>query len=139
MVLQLPHTLDNPKVLELPGNLELPNTLDNPKVLELPSGFSLESLYQIGDQSIWFLAWILKQERFWPDLTRKVLETPFTAERKYWSNCLIEHLIVKKNYKKHCVHRAWYMNGQPSWEQHWKNGRQHGILHRWWPWRSLLI
>jgi len=68
--------------------------------LELP-GNSLESLYQISDQSIWFLIWILKQERFWKDLTKEVLEIPFTVQRKYLLWGQIGSLQTLKNNKVH--------------------------------------
>jgi len=55
--------------------------------LQLPSGITLESLFQISDQSIWFLIWILKKNRFWPDLIKEVLEQHFMVERYYyWSS-----------------------------------------------------
>jgi len=111
--------------------LQLPTTLDNPRNLKLPDGNTLESLYQISDQSIWFLTWILKQKRFWPDLTRAVLEQPFTVERQYWSKGHICLIKTHKNYRRHGVHRNWYVNGQLFWEDYWKNGKPNGIRRRW--------
>jgi len=124
--------------LQLPRNLKLPNTLDNPKVLELsviskklPQGTTLESLYQINDQSIWFLIWILKKNRFWSDLIREILEDPFEVKRQYRLSGRIEHLFTYKNDMRHSTNRTWYRNGQLKWEDHWKDNTQHGIS-CWW-------
>jgi len=115
--------------LQVPGNLKLPNTLDNPKVL--PSGFTLESFYQISDQSVWFLIWILKKNRFWSDLTREVLENPFTVERNYWSNGQIKLVTTYKNDIFHGTDRSWYRNGQLECEDYWIDDSVHGIS-CWW-------
>jgi len=70
-------TLSNRNTLQLPEfSKKLPEFSK-----KLPGKFSLESLYQINDQSIWFLIWILKKERFWKDLTKEVLEEPFVMKR----------------------------------------------------------
>jgi len=79
--------------LQLPGNTkEFPGIIP----LKLPQGINLESLYQLSNQSIWFLIWILKKNRFWLDLTREVLEAPFTAERVYWSIWKDAHYCIQK-------------------------------------------
>jgi len=111
--------------LQLPGNLEL---LGN---LELPGGITLESLYQISDQSIWFLIWIFKKHRFWPDLTRDVLEEPFIVERYYWPSGQISDIKTRKNNKYHSISRSWFKNEQLWWETNWKNDNQHGMDRCW--------
>jgi len=103
----------------------------NNMVLLLPSGITLESLYQISNQSIWFLIWILKKNRFWPDLNRDALEAPFTVYRHYWKNGQMHTIAIRKNIKYYSVYRGWYKNGQLEWEDHWKDGQRHGI-DRWW-------
>jgi len=122
---------------------------------DFPGGITLESLYQIKTPSIWFLIWILKKNRFWPDLTRVVLEEPFKVKRRYWSSgqmCFVEitknnklHGVQRRWYengklayecylkdgKEHGIYRCWYKNGQLEWESHWKDGQQDGIARRW--------
>ena len=107
--------------LELPGQIPL----------ELPKDSTLESLYQINNKSIWFLIWIFKKEKFWMDLTREVLETPFSVERYYWSNGQIFSLMTHKNNKYHGIDRGWYENGQLWLVRHWKDGRKNGISRSW--------
>ena len=93
---------------------------------------TLESLYQISEQSIWFLIWILKKERFWPGLIRETLEEPFTAKRKYWPNGHIGEFWIKKcNNTYHGIYHYWYRNGQLEWERHWKNGKLDGTQRNW--------
>ena len=100
--------------------------------LQLPGGITLESLYQISDQSIWFLIWILKKIGFWSYLTKEALEAPFTVERIYWPNRQIRHFLrTKKNTRPHGIDRSWYENGQLYWEQHWKDGKKDGTSRRW--------
>jgi len=118
-------------------SIRSPDTLGNRNTLQLrefskklPGKFSLESLYQINDQSIWFLIWILKKERFWPDLTRVVLEEPFAVEREYWSSGQIGSLKTFKNKIFHTIER-WYENGQLWSESHWKDGKRDGIFRDW--------
>jgi len=93
----------------------LPNTFGNRKILllraisrDLPGGITLESLYQTKKQSIWFLIWILKKNRFWPDLTRVVLEEPFTVKRLYWTNSQIYFIEITKNNKPIQMCRSWF-------------------------------
>ena len=129
MSLRLP---GNPKVLELPGNPKvLPNTLGNPKVLELPGGTTLESLYQINDQSIWFLIWILKKMRFWSDLIKETLEAPFEVERDYYTSGQIIYFNLLKNNKLHGIDRTWHPNRQIWLEYHWKDGKKDGMIRKW--------
>jgi len=90
--------------------------------MDLPRGITLESLYQINKPSIWFLIWIFKKNRFWPDLTRVVLEKPFTVKRRYWTNGKIFNIYIKKNTKYCSIYRGWYDNGQLEWEHHYKDG-----------------
>ena len=93
---------------------------------------TLESLYQISDQSIWFLIWILKKERFWKDLTREALEIPFTAIREYyWLNDQIKYIVIHKNYRNHGIYLEVYENGQLKCEDHWKDGKRNGIYNFW--------
>ena len=99
-------------------------------VLQLSKN-TLASLYQINNQSIWFLAWILKQNRLWPDLTKEVLETPFTVEINYWKNGQIYYVSIKKNNKYHGISRGWHENGQLRWVKHWKDGKEDGINCGW--------
>ena len=99
--------------------------------LKLSKGNTLESLYQISDQSIWFLIWILKQERFWPDLTREALEEPFIVSRGYYLSGQIHYLVTKKNNSRHGIQRFWYENGQLRWEENWKDGKEDGIQRFW--------
>jgi len=108
------------------------NTLQLPEFSKkLPGKFSLESLYQINDQSIWFLIWILKKERFWKDLTKEVLEEPFVMKREYWLGGQIQFIYIMKNDRQHGITRSWYENGQLYWEHHWKDGNQNGIQRCW--------
>jgi len=107
--------------LQLPGNSK-----------ELPGGISLESLYQINNQSALFLIWILKQNRFWPDLNREVLETPFIVERAYhWKSVQMNSIKILKNKIYHNIVRTWHENGQLKSEGHWKDGKFHGIQNIW--------
>ena len=99
--------------------------------LQLPHGITLESLYQINDQSIWFLIWILKKERFWLDLNREVLEIPFTVKKNYYFNGQIMYLKTQKNNIYHGIIRYWCGNGQLSFEEYWKNGKLDGINRGW--------
>lgn len=75
--------------------------------LRLPKNITLESLYQISDQPIWFFIWILKQKRFWLDLIKDVLEAPFTIEKDYWPSGKIEYFKILKNNRKHSVWLRW--------------------------------
>ena len=97
-------------------------------VLELPQKTTLESLYQISDQSIWFLIWVLKKERLWPDLTKEVLKIPFTAKKGYY---LISNqkafFMIKKHNKYHSIECGWFENGQLMWEHPWKDGKLDGV------------
>jgi len=108
--------------LQLPGIAsQLPGiALQLPEISrELPGGTTLESLYQIKKKSIWFLIWILKKNRFWPDLTRVVLEEPFTVERNYYSNGQIKYLFIKKNNRLHGTGRSLLPYGDLEWEHCW--------------------
>jgi len=109
--------------LQLPGNLQL------------PLGITLESLYKINPQSIWFLIWILKKVRFWPDLIKETLERPFAVKINPSSNNYWYFFSVVKNNRKHGVHRTFFKNTQLGWqllfESYWKNKRQHGISREW--------
>jgi len=121
--LKLPNTLDNQNSLQLPGNLQL------------PIGVTLESLYKINPQSIWFLIWILKKVRFWPDLIKETLERPFAVKKSNPSDNYIYFFSVVKNNLKHGVHRTFFKNPQLGWqllyESYWKNKQQHGITRTW--------
>jgi len=112
--------------LQLPGNsLQLPGNL------QLPKGTTLESLYQISDQSIWFLIWILKKHKFWPDLTREVLEEPYTVKRQYvYDTDKLYGIFTKRNDKLHGISRR-YCENIIVWENHWKNNLKHGIDRAW--------
>jgi len=119
-------------------SIRSPDTLGNRNTLQLrefskklPGKFSLKSLYQINNQSIWFLIWILKKERFWKDLTKEVLEEPFVMKREYWLGGQIKFINTMKNYRTHGIERCWYENGQLRWEDHWKDGKQDGIQRGW--------
>ena len=112
-------------------SLQFPGTAVSLPRNALLKGITLESLYQISDQSIWFLTWIFKKAGFWPDLTRKALEIPFTAKRQYWPNGQIASLVVKKNNMNHGIVRGWYKNGQLEWEHYRKNVLLHGTFRRW--------
>ena len=105
---------------------------------KLPQGITLESLYQINNQSVWFLIWILKKERFWSDITREVLETPFTINRTYGFTGLKHYLEINKNNYNHGISYCWYRNGQLIWEEHWKDGEQDGISRAWYENGQLL-
>jgi len=98
---------------------------------KLPQGITLASLYQINNQSIWFLIWILKKNRFWPVLTRDALEDPFTMEIHYWLSDQIHFLCTLKNNKLHGVQRRWYENGKLAYECYLKDGKEHGIERYW--------
>ena len=114
--------------------LELPNAFGfgNHKVLQLSKDNNLESLYQINDQSIWFLIWILKKMRFWSDLTKETLEAPFTVKRNYWGNGQIRFLITYKSNWFHGKHSYWWIDGKMINEYYWKDGKkQHGFTHYW--------
>ena len=129
--------------LVLPNAWELSNALRLPKALVLSRIFpsTLESLYQINDQSIWFLIWIFKKNRFWKDLTKEVLEEPFMVERCYFSNGQIEYLVIRKNNRIHGIYRTWREDAQLLGESNWKDGMKHGI-DRYWYWtmnRSIQI
>ena len=97
--------------------------------LQLPC--TLELLYQINNQSVWFLIWIFKKEKFWPDLTKEVLEIPFTVQRKYLLGGQIGSLQTLKNNKVHGTMRYWHANGQLKWEDNWKDGKKDGICRTW--------
>ena len=101
----------------------------NSKVL--PQGITLELLYQINDQSVWFLIWILKKRKFWPDLTREVLETPFTVEKGYLPSAGIKYLFISQINKMYNIHCGWYENGQLRFKNYWKNNKSHGIQSSW--------
>jgi len=115
------HLMNNMS-LQLPGNS---NTL------ELPKGSTLESLYQINNQSIWYLIWILKKERFWSDLVQEVIEEPFTIDRRYYLHGQIGNIVIMKNNKKHSVCRGWYKNGQIWWENYWKDHNLNDVSRSW--------
>jgi len=120
-------TLSNRNTLQLPEfSKKLPEFSK-----KLPGEITLESLYQINDQSIWFLIWILKKERFWKDLTKEVLEIPFSIIRDYWPNGQIHRITTMKNNSIHGIRRGWRESGQLWWEQHWKDGNQDGIECGW--------
>ena len=105
--------------------LRLPNTL------ELPHGIALSSLYQTNNQSMWFLIWILKKTRFWPDLTREALEAPFTLRKSNWfPGNQIKSLKIFKNEKVHQVY-VWYINGKLCSETNWKYGKKNGSCRIW--------
>jgi len=106
--------------LQLPGNSS-----------QLPQGITLESLYQINDQSVWFLIWILKKIRFWPDLTKETLEIPFMVKREYWPSGPINHLFILKNNEFHGISCGWYENRQLKYEHSWKDDRVNGIASSW--------
>jgi len=110
--------------LEIPG---IPLEISK----ELPSNNTLESLYEINNQSIWFLIWILKKVRFWPDLIREALEEPFLVERMYWSNGQIRYVEPIKNNKVHGISRGWYKNGKIKWLSHMKDNKNHGKAYGW--------
>ena len=99
--------------------------------LKLPGGITLESLYQLSNQSIWFLIWILKKNRFWSDLTREVLEAPFTVRRYYLSNRQKHFIEMTKNKQYYSIYRGWYKDGQLRWEEYWKDGNRNGIMREW--------
>jgi len=108
------------------------NTLQLPEFSKkMPGKFSLETLYQINDQSIWFLIWILKKERFWKDLTKEVLEEPFVIKREYFLSGQIKFINTMKNYRTHGIERCWYKSGQLWYEGHWKDRKKDGNHHRW--------
>ena len=127
--------------LQLPGIIPLPfsGNLNNLTVFQLPGNFlklsrgnTMESLYQISNQNIWFLIWILKKVRFWPDLTREALEEPFIVlKRIYCSNGQIYNIHITKNNKMHGTVRTWHVNGQLRLEEHWKDGEKDGIRCDW--------
>ena len=100
--------------------------------LRLPKNITLESLYQTKNQSMWFLVWILKKERFWPDLTREVLEAPFTLRRITWfiSN-QIKSLKIFKNNRLRGIEREWHKNGTLEIETNWKDGTKNGRCRIW--------
>jgi len=77
--------------------------LQLPGTLKLPCGITLKSLYQISNQSIWFLIWILKKDRFEQYLIREALETPFRVEKDYWPSAKIVYFKILKNNRKHSV------------------------------------
>ena len=104
---------------------------DLPGNFKLPEGITMESLYQIKKQSIWFLIWIFKKNRFWLDLTRVVLEEPFKVKRGYWSSGQICFIEITNNNKYYSVNRVWYKNGQLNLESYWKNGLRNGISREW--------
>jgi len=119
-------------------SIRSPDTLGNRNTSQLREfskkllgKFSLETLYQISHQSIWFLIWILKKERFWKDLTKEVLEEPFVMKREYWLGGQIKFMYITKNDRQHGIERRWYENGQLVLEHHWKDGKQDGIFRRW--------
>ena len=98
---------------------------------KLPKGITLASLYQINNQSVWFLILILKKNRFWPDLTREILEQPFAVKRAYRPNGRIHYLMTQKNNTIHGIYHKWYDNGHLGWEDHWKDGKLDGIQRGW--------
>jgi len=126
MPLLLPNTFGNRKILLLPAI-----SRDLPGNLKLPGGITLESLYQINGQSIWYLIWILKKNRFWPDLTRAVLEKPFIVKRLYWTNGQMYKIYTMKNNRLHSIYCDWHENGQLWEKSHWKDGKRHGISCEW--------
>ena len=100
--------------------------------LKLPRETTLESLYQIGGQSIWFFIWVLKQERLWPDLIKDVLEAPFTVIREYFPSGQLKFLeTVKQNKRYHGIRRYWYNHGQIMWKSYWKNQKLDGPESSW--------
>jgi len=100
--------------------------------LELPRETTLEYLYKISNQNIWFLIWILKKIRFWPDLTREVLEAPFTVKRLYsWPGGKISYLEIRQNDSYHVVMRSWHENGRLAMEQHGRKWQQNGFTRSW--------
>jgi len=99
--------------------------------LQLPRKITLESMYKINDQSIWFLIWILKKENFWKDLTKEVLEEPFVMKREYFLSGQIKFIYIMKNDRQHGIERDWSESGQLWYEGHWKDGKRDGI-HRGW-------
>jgi len=107
------------------------DTLSNRNTLQLPRKITIESMYKINDQSIWFLIWILKKENFWKDLTKEVLEEPFVIKREYFLSGQIKFINTMKNYRTHGIERCWYKSGQLWYEGHWKDGKQDGIRRSW--------
>ena len=97
----------------------------------LPQGLTYEKLYQINEQNIWFLAWVLKQRRCNPDFNQQILSVPFTVIRKYRSNGQLQYLRSYQNCQLHGLYRGWYWNGQLWYKDHWKNGQKHGLYRGW--------
>ena len=97
----------------------------------LPQGITWEFLYKINDQSVLFLIWILKKERFWSDLIKEVLEEPFTVMRTCWRNSRLVQLGTMKKKRAHGIFRGWYGNGQLCVESHWKDRLQNGMTRGW--------
>jgi len=142
-------------LLQLPRAipLELPRAIP----LELPRETTLEYLYQISDQNIWFLMWILKKIRFWSDLAREVLEAPFIVHREYHDNgqkkllyiskneptaklpdimgiffrMPAENVSIEYNEKRHGCYTKWDSGGELITKSYWKNGKHHGEEHIW--------
>ena len=98
---------------------------------KLPKDMTYEKLYQINDQSIWFLAWVLKQRRCNPGFNQEILSTPFTVQREYRVNGQLDYLQCFKNGTKHGLSRQWDRNGQLWWEREWQNGQWHGLSRKW--------
>jgi len=105
---------------------------------KLPQGITLKSLYQINNQSVWFLTWILKKEKFWSDLIKAVLEEPFMVRRNYYTTGQIWYLEIEKNNIIHGITCEWYSNRQLRLELHWKNGKRIGIVRCWYNNGQLL-
>ena len=104
----------------------------------LPQGLTYQKLYQINDQSIWFLAWVLKQRRCNPDFNQQILSDPFFIKRDYRANGQLDYLSIHKNGNLHGLSRGWRPNGQLSWEREWQNGLQDGIVREWHPNGQLM-
>ena len=98
---------------------------------KLPQGLTYKKLYQINDQNMWFLAWVLKQRRCNPDFNQEILSAPFTVYRKYRSNGQLDYLISYKNGQRHGLSRGWHPSGQLWWEQEWQYGQKHGLARGW--------
>ena len=101
---------------------------------KLPQGLTYEKLYQINDQSIWFLSWVLKQRRCNPGFNQQILSAPFTVGRIYRGNGQLDYLSSYKNEQQYGLERKWqwHPNGQLLWwESHWQNGQKDGLSRGW--------
>jgi len=101
--------------------------------LQLPKNVTYQKLYQINDQNIWFLAWILEQVGSCSHFNEQILSQPFSTKRYFYPKWSYQKQreFTLKNGKKHGIDYVWRRNRQLMKKTHWKDGKLHGQTLKW--------